>query len=329
MFRFVGKRLVQSLVSLFVISLLVFGAMYAIGDPVALLLPRTASAQARENLRHDLGLDLPLPVQYARFIGRVVRGDFGKSFYDGVSVIELIGERAPATFELAAASLLLAVIIGIPLGILCGARPDAFISRAILSGSILGISMPTFWLGLLFIMLFAVNLDWLPTSDRGETRELFGMQFSLLTLDGWRHMILPAVTLALHHLAMLIRLVRSEIMETLHRPFIRVVRARGVPESQVVGKHALRNSLILIVTVTGVEFGQLLAFSVITETIFAWPGLGRLLMRSITEQDQPVIIAYLILTGAVFLTINFLVDLTYALIDPRVRLASARGTPGR
>lgn len=328
MLRFVGKRFVQSLVSLFVISLLIFGAMYAIGDPVALLLPRTASMQARENLRHDLGLDLPLPVQYARFIGRVVRGDFGKSFYDGVSVIKLLGERAPATIELAAASLMLAVIIGIPLGILCGARPDALVSRAILGGSILGISMPTFWLGLLFIMLFAVNLNWLPTSDRGETRELFGMQWSLLTLDGWRHMILPAVTLALHHLAMLIRLVRSEIMETLHRPFIRVVRARGVSEAQVVGKHALRNSMILIVTVTGVEFGQLLAFSVITETIFVWPGLGRLLMRSITEQDQPVIIAYLILTGAVFLTINFLVDLTYALIDPRVRLASARGTPG-
>lgn len=324
MLRFLFRRLLQSVISLWVISALVFLVMFAVGDPVATLLPQTATARDREILRHDLGLDRPLIVQYGLFLSRALRGDFGKSYYTNRPVRDLLLERAPATLELATVAMLFALVGGIPLGILTGARPTGWTSRAAMWSSMFGISLPTFWLGLLLMMTFGVKLKWLPPMGRGATRTLAGIEWSFLTRDGWTHLILPAVTLALHHLAMLLRLVRSEMLDVLKMPFIRTARSHGISERTVIGRHALRNTLVPIVTVSGVEFGQLIAFSVVTESIFQWPGLGKLLIDSIFV-DRPLVVTYIVLTGVAFLAINFAVDLAYALIDPRIRLSS-RGT---
>ena len=324
MFTFLLQRLLQSLLALMAISMLVFAMMFCLGDPVAALLPQSASQKQREELRHELGLDRSLAIQYVRYMGRLLRGDLGHSYYSGRPVARLLVERAPATLELAAVSLMISVIFGVPLGMLAGARPRNPLSGAALGGSLLGISIPTFWLGLILMMIFGVWLRWLPPMGRGKVVHALGAEWSCLTLDGWRHLLLPAVTLSLYHLAMILRLVRSEMAETLRRPFIRVCRAKGLPESAVIGRHALRNTLIPVVTVIGLQFGGLLAFSVVTETIFQWPGLGKLLIDSI-QVDRPLVMAYLLLTGVVFLGINAVVDLTYALIDPRIRWA----TPGR
>lgn len=323
MYAFLFRRLSQSFLSLLLISLLVFTMMYAVGDPIAVLMPRSATEADREILRAELGLDRPLVVQYGMFLNRLAHGDFGRSYHHGRPVLELIVERIPATFELALVSLMLAMLIGIPLGTLAGARPDSWYARAAMGGSLLGISLPTFWLGLMLIMYFGVHLEWLPPMGRGPTRRVAGVEFSFLTFEGCRHLILPAITLALHHIAMLIRLVRSELFESLRQPFIRSARARGVSEASIVGRHAMRNSMIPILTVTAVEFGQLIAFSVVTETIFNWPGLGKLLIDSVYV-DRPLVVAYLILTGTMFLALNFFVDVAYVLIDPRVRVH----TPG-
>jgi peptide/nickel transport system permease protein len=314
---FFARRFVQALLSLFIVSLLVYGMMYRVGDPVATLLPPTATERDRKILRAELGLDRPLPVQYGMFISRLSHGDFGHSYYHGRPVLDLLKERFPATFELAIVSLLLSLMIGLPLGIIAGAKPDGWIARGAMTLSMLGISLPTFWLGLLLIMGFAVTLEWLPPMGRGKTKDFLGMPFSVFTRDGWTYLVLPAITLSLHHIAMMIRLVRSELFETLRLPFIRAARSRGLPERSIVGRHALRNSMIPLLTVTAVEFGQLLAFSVVTETIFQWPGLGKLLIDSIYV-DRPLVVAYLMMTGLVFLTLNFLVDIAYVLVDPRI-----------
>lgn len=312
------QRLVQSLFSLFVITLLVFTFMFVAGDPISILLPRTATQLDREKLRREMGLDRPLLEQYGSFLWRMSHGDFGRSYHHGRPVMDLIGERIPATFELAMVSLVISILIGIPLGIVAGAWPRGWPARLAMGGSMFGISLPTFWLGLLMIMYFAVELKWLPPLGRGETRVFLGREWSVFTVDGWRHMVMPAVTLSLHHIAMLIRLVRSELLETLRQPFIRTARSYGFSEVSVIGRHAMRNSLIPILTVTAVEFGQLIAFSVVTESIFQWPGLGKLLIDSVYV-DRPVVVAYLVLTGMVFLTINFLVDVAYVFADPRIR----------
>jgi peptide/nickel transport system permease protein len=317
MLRFLLARLFQAAISLFIVTLLVFGMMYRLGDPVATLLPPTATERDRRILREELGLDRPLHVQYGMFVSRLSRGDLGHSYYHGRPVVDLLRERLPATLELAVISLLLSLLLGVPLGILAGARPDHWLARAAMAVSMLGISLPTFWLGLLLIMGFAVSLEWLPPMGRGPTRELFGVPFSFLTRDGWTYLVLPAVTLALHHIAMLIRLVRSELFETLRLPFIRAARSRGLSEASIVGRHAMRNSMIPLLTVTAVEFGQLIAFSVVTETIFQWPGLGKLLIDSVYV-DRPLVVAYLAMTGVLFLTLNFLVDVAYVFADPRI-----------
>jgi peptide/nickel transport system permease protein len=324
MLIFLLRRLLQAGIALWAISLLVFVIMFRMSDPVATLLPQNASPQQRAQLRTTLGLDQPLATQYLRYMGRLLRGDMGISYYNGRPIGQLLLERTPATLELAVISLLFAVAVGIPLGVLAGARPRALSTRLLMGGSLFGISLPTFWLGLILMMVFGVWLGWLPNSGRGATRHLLGTDWSFLTLNGWRHLILPAVTLALYNIAMLMRLVRSELHDTLERPFIRVARARGLSEAAVVGKHALANSLIPVITVLGLQLGSLLAFSVVTETIFQWPGLGKLLIDSI-QVDRPLVIGYLLLTGAVFLLINFVVDLLYAWIDPRIRWSSAQG----
>lgn len=318
MLRFLTLRLIQAVLTLAAISVIVFVIMYCVGDPVATLLPPNASARQRAELRAHLGLDQPLPVQYSRYVGRLLHGDLGISYYTGRPVATMLAERAPATLELAVVALVMAAGLGIPMGMLAGARPNARLSRLAMGGSLFGISIPTFWLGLILMMLLGVWLKWLPPLGRGRTASAWGIEWSILTLDGWRHILLPAATLALHHMAMLMRLVRSEMSETLRQPFIQAARARGLSETAVVGRHALRNTLIPVVTVMGLQFGGLLAFSVVTETIFQWPGLGKLLIDSI-QVDRPLVVAYLLMAGIVFLGINLAVDLTYALIDPRIR----------
>ena len=327
MLKFLFYRLLQALGTLLVIAALVFVMMFRVADPVATLLPQNASERQKIELRRELELDRPLAVQFFHYLGRVLRGDFGKSYYTGQPVARLLAERLPATLELASAALALAVLIGIPAGVLAGARPRHWLGRLAMGGSLFGISIPTFWLGLILMMTFGVGLHWLPSNQRGATVHVLGADWSFLTLDGLRHLILPAITLALYHMAMIMRLVRSEMAETLRQPFIRVMRAKGVPERAVIGRHALRNTLIPVVTVIGLQFGGLLAFSVVTEWVFQWPGLGKLLLDSV-QTDRPVVVAYLLLTGVVFLTINFVVDLAYALIDPRIRLAGAQGSGG-
>lgn len=324
MLRFIAQRLLQAAAVLLAISILVFVMMYIVGDPVATLLPPTASQQQRAEMRELLGLDQPLAVQYMRYFSRTVRGDFGISYYTGRPVLDEIAERVPATLELATVSLLLSVLVGLPLGVWAAARPRNPLAQLATGGSLLGISIPTFWLGLMLMMVFGVALGWLPTQGRGEHLAAFaGLRWSLHTLNGWRHVLLPAATLALYHLAMLLRLTRAEMSDTLRRPFVTVCRARGLPEWRVIGKHALRNTLIPVVTIVGLQFGGLLAFSVVTETVFQWPGLGKLLIDRI-QVDRPLVVAYLMLTGVVFITINLIVDLLYGALDPRIRWSERR-----
>ena len=319
MVAFLARRLVQAAVVLLAISLLVFLMLYCVGDPLATLLPRGASETQRAELRRELGLDGPLTLQYVRYLARLLRGDLGRSYYTGRSIAEELLERAPATLELSLTALLLTAAAGIPLGMLAGARPRHPLSRAALGGSLLGISIPGFWLGLILIMTFGVWLGWLPAAGRGATRRLLGADWSVLTLNGWRHLLLPALTLAAGPMAMVLRLTRSEMAETLSRPFIRVARARGLSETAVIGRHALRNTLIPVVTVLGLQLGGLLAFSVVTETIFQWPGLGKLLIDRI-DVDRPLVVAYLLMTGVVFVMINAIVDMICSIIDPRIGL---------
>jgi peptide/nickel transport system permease protein len=321
MTRFLIHRLVQAAVVLLAISLLVFVMLFCVGDPLATLLPRNATDAQRYALRAELGLDGSLPSQYTRYVARLARGDLGRSYYTGRPIAEELAERAPATVELAAVALVLAAVVGLPLGVLAAARPRHPVSRLALGGSLLGISLPSFWLGLILIMVFGVWLRWLPTHGRGDTVRFLDIEWSLLTADGRRHLFLPALTLAAYHLALLMRLARSEAADVLARPFIRVARARGVGEGAIVGRHVLRNMLIPVVTVLGLQLGGLLAFSVVTETVFQWPGLGKLLIERI-DTDRPLVVAYLLMTGVVFILINTAVDLTYALIDPRIRLGS-------
>ena len=324
MLSYLLRRLAQSIAVIFVMSLLVFAGIYAIGDPVALLISPNADQAEVARMTASLGLDQPLWQQYAAFLRQAAAGDLGRSFAFNTPAMLLILERMPATLELAVTALVIAIALGIPLGLWAGLRPDSVAGRTIMAGSILGFSLPTFWVGLMFIMLFSVHLGWLPASGRGATTELLGIQVSLLTRDGLAHLLLPALNLALFKLALVIRLVRAGTREAMLLDYVKVARAKGLPEWRIVGKHVLRNILIPVVTVLGLEFGSLIAFSVVTESIFAWPGMGKLLIDSINALDRPVVVAYLCLTVALFVFINLVVDLLYALLDPRVRLAGAR-----
>jgi peptide/nickel transport system permease protein len=318
---FLCRRLGQALLVLWAISALVFVMLYRVGDPLATLLPPEATEAQRSAMRRELGLDGSLGAQYARYMARLLRGDLGRSYYSGRPIAEELAERAPATLELATAALLLAALTGIPLGAWAGARPRSAASRLAMGASLAGVSIPSFWLGLILMMTFGVWLGWLPVSGRGATIHALGANWSFPTLDGLRHLILPAATLAAYPMAMLLRLTRAEMAKTLASPFIRVARARGLSEAAVIGRHAMRNALAPLVTVLGLQLGGLLAFSVVTETIFQWPGLGKLLIDRIAV-DRPLVVAYLLLAGAVFILLNAVVDLLYALIDPRIRLGS-------
>lgn len=316
-------RIFQAVLTIAVMSLLVFSGVFLIGDPVAVLISPEASQADIARLRTDLGLDLPFYEQYFRFVGAMLRGDLGNSFAYGVPALDLVLERFPATFELALTGMVLAVLIGVPLGLYAGLRHGRVLSRLILTFSVIGFSIPIFWVALMMIYVFAILLGWLPPSGRGDTRLLFGVEFSFLTLDGWRYLALPALTLALFKVSLVIRLTFAGTREVIDQDFIRFARAKGLHPARVIGIHVLRNILIVLVTVIGLEFGGLLAFAVVTETIFAWPGAGRLLLESIWLLDRPVIVAYLILTVTLYVIINFTVDILYMVLDPRVRLQGA------
>jgi peptide/nickel transport system permease protein len=324
MLAYLSRRLLQSLAVLFVMSLLVFLGVYAIGNPVDILINPQADQAEIERVKAALGLDQPVWVQYWHFLMNAISGDLGKSFAANVPAIQLILQRMPATVELALAAMVIAIALGLPLGLWAGLKPDSVAAKVIMAGSILGFSLPTFWVGLMLIMVFSVQLGWLPSTGRGQTVEVLGLHLSILTWDGLRHILMPALNLALFKLALLIRLTRAGAREAMLQDYVRFARAKGLTEERVVRVHVLKNILIPIVTVVGLEFGSVLAFAIITETIFAWPGMGKLLIDSINVLDRPVIVAYLLIIVFIFVVINFVVDVLYSALDPRVRLAGAR-----
>jgi peptide/nickel transport system permease protein len=318
------RRLAQAAFVLAAMSVIVFLGVYAIGNPIELLVNPQADEAEKLRATVALGLDRPLHEQYFTFLRGALSGDLGRSFVFGVPALELILSKLPATVELALVAMVLAVGIGIPLGLLAGLKPEGWLSRCIMTGSILGFSLPTFWVGLVLIMLFSVHLGWLPSGGRGETVTVLGLRFSVFTADGLAHVLLPAFNLALFKLSLLIRLTRAQTREALLQDYVRFARAKGLRPSRVVGVHVLKNILIPIVTVIGLELGSVIAFAIVTESIFAWPGSGKLLIDSINQLDRPVIVAYLLVIVTLFVTINLVVDLLYTALDPRVRTGARR-----
>ena len=324
MTAFVIRRVLQSVLVLGFMSLLVFVGVYAIGNPVDILINPQADQADIARAMAALGLDRPLAEQYLIFLRQALAGDLGRSFAYDVPAIRLILERMPATLELALAATAIAVLLGIPLGLWAGVAPDSWQGKLIMSGSILGFSLPTFWVGLMLIMLFAVELGWLPASGRGPTSELFGIPVSFLSWEGMRHLLLPAANLALFKLSLIIRLTRAGTREALLQDYVKFARAKGLSNARVLGVHVLKNIMIPIVTVIGLEFGSVIAFAIVTESIFAWPGMGKLIIDSINVLDRPVIVAYLLVIVSLFILINLAVDLVYSLLDPRVRIGQAQ-----
>jgi peptide/nickel transport system permease protein len=311
---FVIRRVIQSLVVVLVMSLVVFVGVNVVGDPVHILISDDMTQVEIDAFIHRLGLDRPVYEQYFHFLANAARGDLGNSFVFGEPALKLILQRMPATLELAFAAFILAIVFGIPLGMYAGLKPESPASRAIMAGSILGFSLPTFWVGLMLIMVFAVMLGWLPSTGRGD----------FMTWDGLRHLALPAFNLALFKMALVTRLARAGTREAALQDYVKFARAKGLSTRRVVLVHVLKNIMIPVVTVLGLELGGLIAFSVVTETVFAWPGMGKLLIDSIQRLDRPVIVAYLVITVLMFVVINLVVDLLYAALDPRVRLKEAK-----
>ena len=324
MTAFVLRRLFQAVLVLAATALIVFLGVYAIGDPLEILLPADATAAERAQVSTELGLDDPLPVQFGRFLSDAVTGDLGRSFVYNRPAVDVIFERLPATLELVLTALILSLVIGMPLGLWAGTRPGTAVDETVMTGSILGFSLPNFWQGMMLIMIFSVVLGWLPSTGRGETGTIFGIRTSFATWDGIRHLILPATNLALAQIALVIRLTRTGVQETMPLDFVRYARARGLSERRILLVHVLKTISIPIVTVLGIEFGSLVAFAVVTETIFAWPGIGKLIIDSINALDRPVVVAYILVVVAMFIAINTLVDILYSVLDPRVRAGATR-----
>lgn len=323
MLGFAIQRLVQAALVVLVMSALVFAGVFAIGNPIDLLLSPEATQDSRAATIAKYGFDLPLWQQYLRFLGRALHGDFGQSFVYNMPVGQLILSRLPATLELTLLAVFGATLLGVPLGMYAGYRPHGALAKTVMALSILGFSVPTFWVGLVLIFAFAVQLGWLPAGGRGETVSVFGVEWSFLTLDGLQHLILPAINLALFKFALMIRLARSGTREVMLTDTVKFARAAGLSERTILLRHVLRLIAIPLVTVFGLEFGSTLAFAVVTETIFSWPGLGKLIIDSITSLDRPVMVAYLMLVALFFIGINLVVDLSYAALDPRLRKGRA------
>lgn len=325
MLVFIIRRCVQSVAVLLLMSVLVFVSVYAIGNPIDILISADADQIERARVIAAFGLDQPLWTQYFLFIKNAIAGDMGRSFVYATPALGLILERLPATLELAVSAILIAVVVGLPLGLLAGLRPHSWVGKTIMTVSIFGFSLPTFWVGLMMIMLFAVQLGWLPSSGRGATTLLFGVPVSFLSWDGLKHLMMPALNLALFNIALIIRLTRAGAQEALLQDYVKFARAKGLRNSRIIGVHVLKNILIPVITVVALQFGSIIAFSIVTESIFAWPGVGKLLIDSIRVLDRPVIVAFLSLIVVIFIVLNLCVDVLYSLLDPRVRLSEAKG----
>jgi peptide/nickel transport system permease protein len=319
MIGFILQRLVQAAIVMIAMSILVFVGVYAIGNPIDVLLAPDATQDIRAQTIARYGLDRPLYEQYGQFIWRVLHGDLGRSFVFNMPVTDLIFQRLPATLELTLAAVLGATLIGIPLGLYAGYKPNSPAARTIMALSVIGFSVPTFWIGLVLILTFSVTMGWLPAGGRGETATLFGIEWSFLTGNGLKHLFLPALNLSLFKLALMIRLARAGTREIMLTDTIRFARATGQSEATIIRRHVLRLIAIPLVTVFGLELGSTLAFAVVTETIFSWPGVGKLIIDSIQSLDRPVMVAYLVLVSLLFIAINFVVDLCYVALDPRMQ----------
>jgi len=323
MFAFILRRLIQATVVLVVVAFIAFLLFQYVGDPVVFLLGQDARPDQIQQLRTDLGLDQPFFVQFWHFGLNAVQGEFGLSLRQGAKVSRLIIERFPATLELSLVAALLALLVGLPLGVYCALKRGSFLSQVFMLLSLLGVSLPTFLIGILLILIFSVGLGWLPSFGRGEVVQFGSWSSGLFTTDGWRHMLLPAVTLAIFQLALILRLVRAEMLEVLRTDYIRFARARGLSNRAIHFGHALKNTLVPVITITGLQLGQLIAFAIITETVFQWPGMGLLFIQAVTFADVPVMAAYLCLIALIFVLINLVVDLLYFVVDPRLRLGQA------
>lgn len=322
MFPFVLKRIFQSLLVLIVTGAIAFSMFTFVGDPVDNMLGQERTMEDVERLRAQLGLDQPIPVQYVKFLGEAVRGNFGVSYRQGREVSKIIMERAPATLELAALSAIFAIVVGIALGVFTAIRREGLAANYIMSASLIGVSLPTFLIGILLIYLFSVELGWLPSFGRGEVVKLGGWSTGFLTESGLKALILPSITLGLYQMTLIMRLVRSEMLEVLRQDYIRFARARGLSERVINFRHALKNTMVPVITVIGLQLGAIIAFAIITETVFQWPGLGLLFINAIQFVDIPVMAAYLMMISVMFVVINLLVDILYAFIDPRLRVAA-------
>ena len=325
MLVFILRRLAQAMVVMLSVAFIAFMLFQYVGDPVTSLLGQDATQEQREALRRDLGLDQAFPVQFANFVGNAVRGEFGLSLRQGRKVSSLIVERFPATLELSFAAALIALGVGVPLGVYSALRRGRFGSQMVMTLSLLGVSLPTFLIGILLILLFAVVLKWLPSFGRGDVVSLGHWTTGLLSADGWRHLVLPAITLSVFQLALILRLVRAEMLEVLRTDYIKFARARGLQDRAVYFGHALKNTLVPVITITGLQLGQLIAFAIITETVFQWPGMGFLFIQAVQFADIPVMAAYLCLIALIFVIVNLVVDLLYFAVDPRLRMERPSG----
>jgi peptide/nickel transport system permease protein len=325
MLAFVLRRLVQAVLVMLTVAFIAFMLFQYVGDPVTNILGQDATPQQREQLRSDLGLDQPFPVQFARFVGNAVRGEFGLSLRQGRKVSALIAERLPATLELSLLAALIALVFGVPMGVYAALKRGTFLSQTMMTISLIGVSLPTFLIGILLILIFAVTLKWLPSFGRGDVLAIGPWTTGMATVDGWKHLILPAITLAVFQLTLIMRLVRSEMLEVLRADYIKFARARGLPNRSVYFGHALKNTLVPVITITGLQLGSLIAFAIITETVFQWPGMGLLFIQAVTFADIPVMAAYLCLIALIFVVINLVVDLLYFAVDPRLRVERTAG----
>ena len=323
MLAFILRRLLQAVIVMLTVAFIAFMLFQYVGDPVTSLLGQDATQEQREQLRRDLGLDEPFPVQFASFVGNAVQGEFGLSLRQGRKVSTLIAERFPATLELALAAAVIALVVGLPLGVYAALRRGRLGSQLVMTLSLLGVSLPTFLIGILLILIFSVLLQWLPSFGRGDTIALGAWTTGLLTLDGWKHLVLPAITLSVFQLALILRLVRAEMLEVLRTDYVKFARARGLQDRSVYFGHALKNTLVPVITITGLQLGSLIAFAIITETVFQWPGMGFLFIQAVQFADVPVMAAYLCLIALIFVVVNLVVDLLYFAVDPRLRIEKA------
>ena len=319
MFQTIALRGLQSLAVMVTVALIAFSLFRYVGDPINNLVGQDTTAEERAALVEELGLNDPFVVQFGRFVLNAAQGEFGVSYRHRRPVEDLIAERLPATLELSLVAAVLALLLSIPAGVFTALRPKSLISRILMSTSLIGVSLPTFLIGILLILVFSVNLQWLPSFGRGEVVDLGGWTTGFLTAGGLKALVLPAITLALFQLTLIMRLVRSEMIEVLQTDFIKFARARGLPDSKVYFIHALKNTLVPVITITGLQLGSIIAFAIITETVFQWPGMGLLFIQAVVEVDIPVMAAYLVLIAFFFVIINLIVDLLYLVVDPRIR----------